>query len=236
MRIVHLYPTEMNIYGDSGNVLTLVRRLRWHGYPSEVVAHHVGDELDPGCDLLVGGGGQDSGQALVEEDLSRQLGVLHRLADDGVPMLVVCGLFQMFGRTFHLADGRRLQGIGIFAAHTVAGRKRLIGNVTAESSSGDGTLVGYENHSGRTFLDPGQRPLGRIRRGAGNNGEDKTEGAVYRHVRGTYLHGSVLPKNPVLADRMIAEAVVRRYGEFHPGVVDDAMAHRARAVAAGRPR
>lgn len=234
IRILHLYPREMNIYGDWGNILTLLRRLQWHGYPSEVIEHHPGQSFPPDVDMIVGGGGQDSGQTVVEDDLLAIGDRLHALADDLTPMLVVCGLYQLFGRYFQTHDGRRIPGIEMFNMETVAGPKRLIGNVVTESPFGD--LIGYENHSGLTVLDDDQPALGRVIKGAGNNGTDKTEGAIYKCVFGTYLHGSLLPKNPQLADALIEAACVRKYGSFDPNHIDDHFATQARAIARRRPR
>lgn len=233
--IVHLYPKEMNIYGDWGNVLTLMRRLEWHGFSPKIVDHHPARPFPKEADLVIGGGGQDSGQALVQNDLLEIAEPLHALADDGTPMLVICGLYQLFGRFFKTAGGDSIQGIGIFKAETHGGPKRLIGNTVVESQK-FGELIGYENHSGLTLLDNDQPALGRIVKGKGNNGEDTTEGAVYKNVYGSYLHGSLLPKNPILADELIRCAVTRKYGSFEPREIDDTFASYAREVARRRPR
>lgn len=234
LKLVHLYPKEMNIYGDWGNVLTLKRRMEWHGYKVQIIEHHPGQPFPRDVDLVVGGGGQDSGQSVVEEDLLRNKELLHELADDHVPMLMVCGLYQLFGRFFRTHEGKEIPGIGIFKMETVAGPKRLIGNIVTDSPFGE--LVGYENHSGLTILDDDQPALGRVTKGAGNNGTDKTEGAIYRCVFGTYLHGSLLPKNPRLADALIEAACVRKYGSFEPAHIDDHFAGKARDIARTRPR
>lgn len=234
LRIVHLYPEHMNIYGDWGNVLALQRRAEWHGFEPTVIPYHPGAPFPRDVDIIVGGGGQDSGQGKIQADLLAVGDDLHFLADDGVPMLVVCGLFQLFGHFFETSAGERLKGIGIFDAATYAGPKRLVGNVVTASDFGD--LIGYENHSGLTTLGSGQPALGRVTKGAGNNGTDKTEGATYNCVFGTYLHGSVLPRNPRFADALVEAAAVRRYGSFLPVQIDDTFADRARAVARQRPR
>ncbi|HYG83422.1 MAG TPA: glutamine amidotransferase [Verrucomicrobiae bacterium] len=232
--IVQLYPREMNIYGDWGNVLTLGRRLQWHGYAPKVVPYHPGTPFPKEADIIVGGGGQDSGQNKVQDDLLAIGDRLHALADDHVPMLVICGLYQLFGRFFRTASGETIRGIELFKAETIAGPKRLVGNIIIETDFGD--VIGYENHSGLTTLDHDQPAFGRVRKGAGNNGQDKTEGAAYKNVIGSYLHGSILPKNPSLADAIIEAAVIRKYGEFHPEIIDDRFAEQARMVAAKRPR
>lgn len=233
--IVHLYPKEMNIYGDWGNVLTLRRRLEWHGFAPKIVAHHPSATFPKTADIIIGGGGQDSGQSLIQSDLLSIDETLHRLADDGVPMLVICGLYQLFGRFFKTSDGSTIQGIGIFKAETHGGSKRLIGNTVVESQK-FGELIGYENHSGLTLLDNDQPALGRVVKGKGNNGEDTTEGAVYNNVYGSYLHGSLLPKNPAFADELIRVAVTKRYGSFSPHDIDDTFAGYAREIARRRPR
>lgn len=232
--VVQLYPNEMNIYGDRGNVLTLLRRLEWHGYEPRLTYHHPGKPFPKMADLLIGGGGQDSGQLKVQDDLLAHADKLHALADDGVPMLMICGLYQLFGRSFKTHDNGIIKGIGLFAADTIAGPKRLIGNVTLNTPFGE--LVGYENHSGQTYLDDPAQAFGIVIKGDGNNGEDKTEGAVYKSVYGSYLHGSLLPKNPEFADTLLEKAVSRKYGEFEPTVIDDRLAFLARDVAKKRPR
>ncbi len=234
IRILHLYPRDMNIYGDWGNVLTIVRRLEWYGYTPEVVEHNPGGTFPTGIDIVIGGGGQDSGQLSVQSDLLSHSETLHGLADDNVPMLVICGLYQLFGRFFKTSDGQMIHGIGIFKAETHGGPKRFIGNTVCESRFGE--LVGYENHSGLTLLDDTQPALGRVVKGKGNNGEDTTEGAIYKQVYGSYLHGSLLPKNPVFADALVEAAITRTYGSFDPHVIDDTFATYAREVARRRPR
>ena len=155
--ILNLYPDEMNIYGDSGNVLTLTRRLQWHGYDSEVIFFHPGDTFPDDVDLVIGGGGQDSGQKKISNDLIRIAPKLKGLADSGVPMLMICGLFQLFGHRFVTENGTEIKGISIFDAETIAKDKRLIGNIVIESDFGK--VIGYENHSGQTYLKNKQKPL-----------------------------------------------------------------------------
>lgn len=235
VRILHLYPNEMNIYGDWGNVLTLKRRLEWHGYSPKIIEHHPGKPFPKDIDIVIGGGGQDSGQAKIQTDLLEIAEPLHDLANNEIPMLVICGLYQLFGRFFKTSDGKTIEGIEIFKAETHGGPKRLIGNTVVESRD-LGLLIGYENHSGLTLLDDNQPALGRVIKGKGNNGEDTTEGAVYKNVYGSYLHGSLLPKNPALADDIIRSAVVNRYGAFEPRLIDDTFADYAREAALRRPR
>lgn len=233
--LLHLYARDMNIYGDHGNVLVIKRRLEWHGYNVKVIEYNPGDTFPSEVDIILGGGGQDSGQDKIMEDLLKIGSRLQKLADDGVPMLMVCGLYQLFGKFFKTQDGHVIKGIGLLDCQTYAGNERLIGNTITESSE-FGELIGYENHSGQTFLGPDAAPLAKVIRGAGNNGQDDTEGARYKNVIGTYLHGPILPKNPELADFLIEQAVIRKYGEFVPTVIDDHLALEARKITAKRPR
>ncbi|MCL3778470.1 MULTISPECIES: glutamine amidotransferase [unclassified Actinomyces] len=238
IRLLQLYPGDMNIYGDWGNALVLARRAQWQGYDVEMLSYDRGEELPGDVHLVVGGGGQDSGQERIKEDLLARGPALCDLAEAGTPMLVICGLYQLFGHRFVTSGGVEMPGIGVLDVHTVAGSRRLIGNIAVESED-FGTVVGYENHSGLTRLGPDARPLGRVRPGEGNNGEDGTEGARCHHVIGTYLHGSLLPKNPVVADWLLARAVERSGGRWDPVPVEDpveAWAERAREVALSRPR
>ncbi|WP_127841304.1 type 1 glutamine amidotransferase [Actinomyces wuliandei] len=235
VHLVQLYPRDMNIYGDWGNTLVLARRAQWHGYDVELSSYDVGDDLPAHVDLLVGGGGQDSGQERIKEDLARSGPTLRAWAADGVPLLAICGLYQLLGHRFLTGDGSQIPGIGLIDAETRAGQNRLIGNITLATED-FGDVVGYENHSGLTTLGPGARPFGTVRVGDGNNGTDGTEGARVHHVIGTYLHGSLLPKNPVVADWLLARAVEHAGGSWEPEPLDDTWADNARAVAVSRPR
>jgi len=228
IKVVHIYPREMSIYGDLGNTRCLASRLRWHGYEPLVHQHHPGDDFPADAHLVLGGGGQDSGQARVQDDLAYNADVLRSLAADGTPMLMICGMYQLFGNAFITLDGERLPGIGILDVTTQGNAKRMIGPVVLDTVYGD--VVGYENHSGSTELGPGQRPFGTVKSGMGNNGNDRTEGAVTGNVFGSYLHGPVLPANPTFADALIRLAVERALGEpFVPGAIDDELAVQARA-------
>ena len=233
--IAHLYPDEMNIYGDLGNVLALSRRVQWRGHEVSVQPVQIGEPFDfSRADLVFGGGGQDRGQLLIERDLVARGAELREHAAAGLPMLVVCGLYQLFGRGFHTVAGAQIQGVGIFDATTVAGSQRMIGNIVVHSRFG--RLVGFENHSGQTVLEPGQEPLGRVEQGFGNDPSRRFEGAITNNVIGTYLHGPVLPKNPVLADHLILQAMQRRYGVTELDPLDDALELAAARSAAQRPR
>ncbi|MBT1169577.1 glutamine amidotransferase [Bifidobacterium sp. SO4] len=244
--VMSLYPKDMNIYGDSGNVLTIRRRLELYGYAPRIHQYNQGDEWPDHVDLILGGGGQDTGQKKIIDDFFKRADLLRSLAVDGTPMLMICGLYQLFGEYFETVDGTRLDGIGIIGAHTVGRDVRMIGNLV-EHSEQFGDVIGYENHSGQTFLNEGVQPLGHVdQEGRGNNGEDHTEGARVNNVIGTYMHGSLLPKNPAISDFLIATAVTRRYGTFATNDQTqeqaaelkrlDAVAANARKTAAARPR
>ncbi len=243
IRICHLYPDLLNLYGDRGNIIALVRRAEWRGIRVTVTSLGLGDAADfEAVDLAFIGGGQDREQSLVAEDFARGKGeALAAAVEEGMPLLAVCGGYQLLGLYYRTAGGEEMPGVGLFDLWTEAGSRRLIGNVVVETDlcGGRCTLVGFENHSGRTFLGSGCRPLGRVLVGAGNNGEDGLEGAVYRNAVGTYLHGSLLPKNPRLADWLLARALERRYG---PGAaaaltpLDDAVEERAHLAAIRRAR
>jgi CobQ-like glutamine amidotransferase family enzyme len=233
--VVQLYSHDMNIYGDWGNVLTILRRLQWHGYTTNFIEYNPGDTFPESADIIIGGGGQDAGQDKIQNDLLAIGGKLHRLANDDTPMLMICGLYQMFGRFFKTQDGHVIEGIGLLDIETHAGAERLIGNIITRSHD-FGEIIGYENHSGQTYLGENVQPLGQVIKGAGNNGQDESEGAKIKNVIGSYMHGSLLPKNPIIADHLIEKAVIRKYGEFTPTVIDDRFAELARAVALKRPR
>lgn len=219
LRLAHLYGAYMNIYGDRGNVIALRQRCAWRGIALEVVPIEPGQAVDwPTFDMAFFGGGQDSNQALIADDLLARHGPALRAAiDDGLVLLAICGGYQLLGHHFLTHTGERLPGLGALDVHTVGGKQRLIGNVVVEATLADGAapvrLVGFENHSGRTYHGPGVRPLGRVLAGFGDNGEDGVGGAIYRNTFGCYLHGSLLPKNPQLTDHLIGLAARRRYGD-----------------------
>ena len=218
LTILSLYPSQMNVYGDRGNVLVLRRRLEWRGYRAVVHELHPGETLPRNVDLIVGGGGQDRGQVAIQPDLLRHRYDLRAMAEDGTPILMVCGLYQLFGHSLQVTDGTRLAGIGILDMETQPAPQRSIGNISAETSD-FGTLVGYENHAGATTLGPEAQPLGTVAAGQGNNGKDRTEGARKWATFGTYLHGPLLPRNPLFADHLIRVALERRFGHVElPGL------------------
>jgi CobQ-like glutamine amidotransferase family enzyme len=226
IHLVHLYPREMSIYGDLGNTRALAARIRRHGYSPVVHQHHPGAPFPDRVHLVLGGGGQDSGQARVEDDLERIGDRLRELAAAGTPMLMICGMYQLFGNAFITVEGQRLPGLGILDVTTQGNAKRMIGPVVLDTELGD--VVGYENHSGSTTLGAGQSPFGRVRAGMGNNGTDGTEGARTGNVIGSYLHGPILPANPGLADALVGMAARVATGSFEPVQLDDRLADEAR--------
>lgn len=233
--VLQLYPKDMNIYGDQGNLQVLLRRLEWYGYEPTVISYNIGDTLPTSPDIIIGGGGQDSGQEKIHADLLKIGPQLKDWANQGVPMLMVCGLYQLFGHFFKTLNGAMLDGIGILDVKTYGTNERLIGNIITHSEV-FGDIIGYENHSGQTFLGEKTRPLAAVIKGAGNNSKDGHEGARYKNVIGTYLHGSLLPKNPAIADFLIKTAALKKYQEFSHDLIDDAFSDAARAVAQTRPR
>lgn len=242
LRIGHLYADLMSIYGDRGNVLCLAQRARWRGIACTVTPLGLGDALVPEAhDLLFMGGGQDREQRLVAEDFQAAKGQpLREAAEAGVAILAICGGYQLMGHYYRDADGTELPGVGLFDAYTVPGKgPRLIGNVIVQCvipGLEDRTLVGFENHGGRTHLQGETQPLGKVVVGGGNNGEDGFEGAVCRNAFGTYLHGSCLPKNPWLADLLIRRGLERRYGAVELAPLDDTLEEEANAAAVNRAR
>lgn len=216
----HLYPDQLNLYGDRGNIVTLQRRCELRGIALRVVGLGIGDALAPDeYDMLFIGGGQDKEQAPVAQDLYEMKGIgLWAAIEDDMPVLAVCGGYQLFAHYYRPAEGPDMRGLGVFDAWTVhkgPSAPRCIGDVAITWNGM--TLVGFENHGGRTYLGTA-KPLGRVLKGYGNNAEDHAEGAVYRNTFGTYLHGSLLPKNPHFADHLIELALRRKYGEhLSPG-------------------
>ena len=220
LRLGHLYPELMNTYGERGNILTLQLRAEWRSITLQVSALGLGDRVEPDAhDLYFFGGGQDREQGVVAADLVAHKGEgLRAAVEAGAVVLAICGGYQLLGHEFRPTSGETLRGLGILDLWTVAGERRNIGNsiVRCDFVAPARTLVGFENHSGKTYLGPGCAPLGAVEVGAGNNGEDGREGAIYRYVYGCYLHGSLLPKNPWFADHLLRRALVRRYGPDAP--------------------
>ena len=234
LRLAHLYPKLMNIYGDRGNILCLQRRCRERGIEFEVEDLELGDKLKPReYDLVFIGGAQDREQRRVAEDLLSLKGQpLREAAERDIVILAVCGGYQLMGLFYRTAEAEELPGLGVldmWTAHPGPQARRFIGNIVVEWHLG--TLVGFENHGGRTHLGPRAAPLGRIIAGFGNNGEDGCEGATYRNVYGTYLHGSLLPKNPRFADHLIETALRRTHNDVALAPLDDAVEDTAHSEA-----
>lgn len=238
VRLAHLYPDYLNIYADRGNIAVLARRAAWRGLDFDVSAIEPGDRLDAGAhDLYYVGGGQDREQALIAGDLAARGEALRAAVAGGAALLAVCGGYQLLGRFYRDRAGAELPGAGLFPLHTVAGERRMIGDVLLECAF-DGevrTLAGFENHAGRTILDEGAEPLGRVIAGFGNDGASGYEGCRVARALGTYLHGPLLPRNPWLADWLLAEAVAHATGErpaFEP--LADELEASAHEVSAAR--
>lgn len=217
IRVVSLFPDVMNVYADRGNLLAIRHRASEFGIAIEEFDVSLGEQLPPVADLVLIGGGQDREQHRIATDLAFQRDTLLAWAEDDTAMLAVCGGFQLFGRWYRDRRGITLPGVGLFdvttlAPHSEAGR--AVGDILIRSDlPGIGDVVGFENHAGLTYLGPSARPFGLVRHGRGNNGNDGTEGAIYRQAIGTYLHGAVLPKNPRLLDQLLVSALRHRSGE-----------------------
>lgn len=211
--IAHLYPKLLNLYGDMGNIIALKKRCEWRGISVEVENINTGDSIK-NHDLYFIGGGQDKQQEEVADELYSHKAELISQRDDGAVFLGICGGYQLFGHYYQPHDKDKLKGLSLMDAYTVAGNNRFIGNVTVKTDIlTPKTLVGFENHSGLTYLQGDSKPLGIVQTGNGNNGKDGTEGGRYKNVFGTYLHGSLLPKNPHFTDYLISLALEKRYGE-----------------------
>ena len=235
LRIVHLFPELLNLYGDGGNVIALSKRCQWRGIGVEVVPVHYGDRPSfCDVDIVFVGGGSDREQKVVCEQLLAVGGELQSYVEDGGVLLAVCGGYQLLGHNY-LMDDEELRGLSLVDFYTDRGAPRLIGNVAVRTPLCDELVVGYENHGGRTHLGAGVEPLGTVEHGHGNNGETGEEGCRYRNVVGTYVHGPLLPKNPGLADWLIGQALVRRGASCLPlAVLDDAVEHAANRIMAER--
>jgi lipid II isoglutaminyl synthase (glutamine-hydrolysing) len=213
----HLYPDYLNIYADRGNLAVFDRRAAWRGHELEVREIGPEDAVEPTAyDLLYIGGGQDREQALIAPDLAAKGEAIKAAVAGGAALLAVCGGYQLLGRFYRDRSGEELPGVGLFPHHTVAGERRMIGDVLLECRLNGGpprTLAGFENHAGRTYLDAGAEPLGRVLAGFGNDGESGDEGCRVGRALGTYLHGPLLPRNPWLADWLLEQALARHGGQ-----------------------
>ena len=238
LNICHLYPDLLDLYGDRGNILALASRCRWRGIEPIIRQASLGEDLDfMGMDILFLGGGSDREQGLLVQDLMRRERELRSAIENGLVVLSICGGYQMLGKFYQMVGGEKIQGLGILDVWTIAGAKRLIGNVVVELNeqvldvnSKFKTLVGFENHSGKTYLGEGVMPLGKVLFGNGNNGDDREEGVRYRNVFGTYLHGPLLPKNPHFADLLLELAILRRGTDTRLVKLDDRLEELAHEV------
>lgn len=240
LNIGWLYPRLMNTYGDTGNITVLKKRCEWRGIEVEVKNLDVGFEIDDlkKCDLLFMGGAQDKQQKIVSNDFNKEkINALKTMIENEIPGLFICGAYQFLGRYYKEADGTKIPGLGILDLYTEnpgENSPRLIGNVIAEVNSSF-KLVGFENHGGRTYLGRGIKPLGNVIVGFGNNGGDGTEGAVYKNIFGTYLHGPILPKNPDFADLLVRISLKKKYqSPIDLSPLDNSLETKARETIAKR--
>lgn len=204
VKIAHLYPNELNLYGDAGNVSCLYNRLIWRGYKVEIAGIGIGDKITD-FDIMFIGGGQDREMNIISRDLKRKAEMIAYSIESGKTVLAICGGFQILGQYYRAADGNELSLTGALPFYTIATSHRMIGNIVTQTKYG--RLVGFENHSGKTYLSDGLLPLGTVVAGFGNNAKDKTEGVEYKNTFATYLHGPLLPKNPAFADEILSRAL-----------------------------
>lgn len=221
LNICHLYPDLLNLYGDRGNIIALKRRSEWRGIKITISNVSLGDSFIPeDYDIIFLGGGQDYEQTIIQDDLLKQKGreIKNAIMNDKI-FLCICGGYQLLGKYYKTWDGKEIEFLGILDLWTIGGQKRMIGNIAFEcdflkSDTFDGKVIGFENHSGRTYLGVDVKPLGRVLRGNGNNGEDDCEGALYKNVHCSYSHGSLLPKNPAFTDHLLSLALKQKYKDF----------------------
>ncbi|WP_298579041.1 type 1 glutamine amidotransferase [uncultured Olegusella sp.] len=230
LRIAHLYPELLNLYGDSGNILVLRRRLEWRGIACEVIEYHMGDRPTfSDIDIAFIGGGSDREQSIVCKALLSVQTELSAFVEDNGVLAAVCGGYQLLGSNYLMGD-EKLPGLALVDMYTDRAEPRLIGNIVVESRISPQRIVGYENHGGRTHLGAGVEPMGKVLYGHGNDGKTGFEGCLYKNVLGTYIHGPLLPKNPGVADYLIASALERRYGDTTLEPLDDAEELEANSV------
>ena len=244
LNLIHLYPDEMNLYGDYGNILSIIKRCDWRGIDVKVIKVKKGDPLDlSDADILFMGGGQDRSQQIITDDLVSKGPQIKEAVEGGLCVLTICGAYQLFGHYFRTKEGEELPGISVFDAYTVGSDDRMIGNVLVDCAdtlrkSGEAhlmpanrehlELIGFENHSGKTYLGESVNPLGKVVYGFGNDGTKTWEGCRYKNAFGTYLHGSLLPKNPWFTDYLITLALKHRYHrDIQLDALDDAIEYAA---------
>ena len=237
IRVGHLYPDYLNIYADRGNIAVLAERARARGHELDVRAIGMRDPVRAGeIDLFYVGGGQDREQALVAHDLVSKAEALREAVEGDAAFLAVCGGYQLLGRFYRDVAGDEQPGIGLLPLETIAGERRMIGDVLLECAWAGRTLAGFENHAGRTLLDDGAEPLGRVVAGFGNTEASGEEGCRYRRAYGTYLHGPLLPRNPWFADRLLSEALAHAGGPTELAPLPDELELEAHGVSAARAR
>lgn len=236
LKICHLYPDVLNLYGDRGNVICMEKRLQWRGIDVVTTGISIGQPLKASqYDLLFIGGGQDFEQEVLLPDLaSGKTAELKAAVEDGVPVLAICGGYQMLGSYYKTWDGHQCDFTGILDLYTEGARERMIGNYMFACEELGVNVVGFENHSGKTYLGSSVKPMGRVLSGFGNNGQDKTEGARYKNVFATYSHGCLLPKNPVLADFILKTALERKYGQAELEPLGDVFENQAHSYMENR--
>ena len=229
LKICHLYPDVLNLYGDRGNVICMEKRLQWRGIDVSTTGVSIGQSLNASqFDLFFIGGGQDFEQGVLLSDLaSGKTAELKAAVEDGIPVLAICGGYQMLGSYYKTWDGQQCDFTGILDLYTEGTKERMIGNYAFTCDELDVNVVGFENHSGKTYLGSSVKPLGKVLTGKGNNGEDGTEGARYKNVFASYAHGCLLPKNPALADYILKVALERKYGAVELAALDDTFAANA---------
>lgn len=225
LKICHMYPDVLNLYGDGGNIICMKKRLEWRGIEASVTRLPIGTDMSlAGFDLIFIGGGQDFEQQVLLEDLHRgKEREIKAAIEDGKTFLTICGGYQMLGSYYETYDGKRCDFIGALDLYTIGSKQRMIDNYKFKctDSAGGSVVVGFENHSGKTYLGSGIEPLGTVLAGYGNNGEDKTEGAHYKNVFGSYSHGPMLPKNPEFCDMLLLTALKRKYGRAELSPLND---------------
>lgn len=241
LKICHLYPNLMNTYGDKGNIICMVNRCKWRNINVTVTNITTGQSPSTfDFDFFFFGGGQDVAQSIVSKDLQKKAQILKKAVDEEAVLLSICGGYQLLQKYFLTKEGKKIKGIGLFDAYTQGSNDRMIQNLlinlnpdlhtqiksiypTTNYQLQTTNLIGFENHSGKTYLGKNLEPIGNVISGSGNNGEDKTEGAIYKNAFGCYLHGSLLPKNPHFADLLISKALERRYGKIKLEPLDDSI-------------
>lgn len=242
LNICHLYPDLMDTYGDKGNIIAIQKRCKWRNIQTTLTPISLNDKVDPEkFDIYFFGGGQDRQQILVGKDLQKKAKDIKKAVENEAAILSICGGYQLLQNYFKTLSGETIKGIGLFDAFTQGTTTRMIQNLLIEVNPEILTrksknLIGFENHSGKTYLAKGVRPLGKVILGSGNNGEDKTEGAIYKNAFGCYLHGSLLPKNPHFADYLIKKALERKYNKVKLTPLDDEVEWNAHKSAVNKAR